>query len=115
MNEKVAKEIKNRINRRGIWDVVSKIYGPQTAYGYERIIGRAEGYLEAIEKAKMLLDYSQHTDNCIRSFWQAGEPTEDGGYREKFVDKWYRSKPIDETPKCDCGLDKILVQYHGDK
>ena len=57
-----------------------------------------------------LVEYVEHHTTCIRSFWCAGEPTEDGGYREKFGDKWYQSKPVDETPKCNCGLDEALAE-----
>jgi len=59
-------------------------------------------------QADALLDYVTHTDRCILSFWEAGEPTQDGGYRMKFAGKWYQSRPIDETPKCNCGLDEIM-------
>lgn len=61
---------------------------------------------EVIDK---LEDYVQHTNRCILSFWEAGEPTPDGGYRSKFAGKWYQSRPIDETPKCNCGLDEALA------
>ena len=55
-----------------------------------------------------LIAYVSHTNKCILSFWEAGEPTKDGGYRTKFKGKWYQSKPVDETPKCDCGLDEAI-------
>ena len=54
--------------------------------------------------------YAQHEDDCILSRWEGGEPTPDGGYRSKFAGKWYQSKPIDETPKCNCGLDVVMAK-----
>lgn len=57
-----------------------------------------------------LLDYVQHSNRCVLSHWEAGEPTADGGYRQKFGDKWYQARPIDETPKCNCGLDDIVKE-----
>ena len=55
-----------------------------------------------------LKKYGDHINYCVRLSWCAGEPTEGGGYRQKFGDKWYQVKPIDETPKCTCGFDKAL-------
>lgn len=52
-----------------------------------------------------------HDRFCIRSFWEAGEPTENGGYRTKYRGKWYQSKPVDEEPKCECGLAEALALY----
>lgn len=83
---------------------------------YER--GREQGYAEArgqavVEKKliEQLIRYTEHTRMCILSFWEAGEPTNDGGYRARIKGKWYRTSPIDETPKCDCGLDDALAAY----
>jgi len=62
---------------------------------------------------EQLSNYIEHTKGCIRSQWSTGEPTKNGGYRMKFGDKWYESRPVDKTPKCDCGLDaelKLLKQ-----
>lgn len=53
-------------------------------------------------------DYGQHSNECILSQWSAGEPTADGGYRTQYAGKWYQTKPIDETPKCECGFDEAL-------
>ena len=55
-----------------------------------------------------LADYTQHERDCILSQWSAGENTADGGYRMKFRDKWYESRPVDKTPKCECGLAELL-------
>ena len=52
--------------------------------------------------------YCEHTSDCIRSQFEAGTPTDDGGYKVKYAGKWYEAKPVDKTPKCDCGLDKAL-------
>lgn len=46
--------------------------------------------------------------NAFDKLHQGGGPTEDGGYRQKYKGKWYQSKPVDETPKCDCGLDDLM-------
>ncbi len=71
---------------------------------------------ERVNKAMEALDdYGQHTDRCIRSFWHAGEPTANGGYREKFGDKWYQSRPIDETPKCNCGFGEALSLINAER
>lgn len=56
-----------------------------------------------------LKDFGAHDGDCILSQWSAGENTPDGGYRMKFAGKWYQASPIDETPKCNCGLDEILA------
>lgn len=55
-----------------------------------------------------LEEYLEHTRDCNCSQFSAGRPTEDGGYEQKFAGKWYRTRPIDETPKCNCGLDAAL-------
>lgn len=57
--------------------------------------------------ADAISEYAQHTYNCIRSSFEAGEATKTG-YRQKFKGKWYESRPIDKTPKCDCGLDDVI-------
>lgn len=59
-------------------------------------------------KIKELINYVEHDRRCILTYLERGEPTEDGGYRQKYAGKWYQSSPVDETPKCDCGLDAIL-------
>lgn len=60
---------------------------------------------------KELMDFVEHDKRCILSYSEAGEPTPDGGYRCKFKGKWYQARPIDELPKCDCGLDDILARH----
>ena len=60
-------------------------------------------------------DYGWHEKYCILNLLEEGEPTEDGGYRQKYKGKWYQARPIDETPKCDCGFAKILAQIREPK
>lgn len=71
-------------------------------------IGELSAKYEAAREA--FEEYGVHADRCVLRFWEAGEPTADGGYRSKFAGKWYQSKPIDETPKCTCGLDEIAAK-----
>lgn len=61
--------------------------------------------------AGKMAEYANHENLCILSFWEAGEPTEGGGYRTKYKGKWYQSKPINEEPKCDCGYGKVWISY----
>lgn len=58
--------------------------------------------------------YGVHDRDCILSFWEGGEPTADGGYRSKITGIWYQTKPVDETPKCNCGLQEALQKTEGD-
>lgn len=67
------------------------------------------------ERDKELSEYIEHTRDCIRSQFEAGEPTTDGGYREKIAGKWYESRPIDKTPKCNCGLSDLLSHLNTKK
>lgn len=90
-------------------------------------VGEASGIVLGLELAKQFLHqrddkwrkgvnaiskYAQHIYNCIRSSFEAGEATKNG-YRQKFRDKWYESRPIDKTPKCDCGLDDVINLMNG--
>lgn len=70
-----------------------------------------KGLFDRLKSAETILDYATHESDCILSFWEAGEPTKDGGYRTKFKGKWYQSRPINKEPKCDCGLDQALEAY----
>ena len=54
------------------------------------------------------LDYCKHESYCVLACLTAGEPTEDGGYRQKFRGQWYQYRPVDETPACECGLDAMI-------
>ncbi len=60
--------------------------------------------LARLEAAEKLGGYANHDTECIRTYWEAGEPTSGGGYHTKFEGKWYQSRPIDQEPKCTCGL-----------
>lgn len=60
------------------------------------------------EEIKELSQYCEHTNLCIRYRYEAGRPTDNGGYEIKFNGKWYESSPIDKTPKCNCGLEETL-------
>ena len=60
------------------------------------------------ERIKQLKEWVCHSQLCILSRWEQGEPTPDGGYRTMYDGKWYQNRPVDETPKCNCGLDEIL-------
>lgn len=64
--------------------------------GREEIFSALEGYCE-------------HKNDCIVALMEAGRPTENGGYEEKYKGKWYQSRPVDETPKCDCGVEDIFA------
>lgn len=61
-------------------------------------------------KIEALADYCQHDPGCPRVRFEAGQPTENGGYEVKIAGKWYQLRPVDETPKCDCGLDELLPE-----
>lgn len=63
------------------------------------------------EVLETLLDYAVHQPDCILNRCEAGEPTEDGGYRTKYAGKWYQSKPVDETPKCNCGYTEAMTAF----
>lgn len=60
------------------------------------------------DEREKLMPWVEHSNDCILTHFEAGEPTSDGGYRQKFAGKWYQSKPIDETPRCNCGLEEAL-------
>ncbi|MFA5424272.1 MAG: hypothetical protein WC374_10490 [Phycisphaerae bacterium] len=60
-----------------------------------------------IETINNLSEYLEHRPECIRSRYAAGRPTANG-YEQLFAGKWYESRPIDKTPKCDCGLDQAI-------
>lgn len=61
--------------------------------------------------AEEMAEYCSHETKCILSQWQQGEPTADGGYRTMYAGKWYQSKPIDEKPKCNCGLSNLWAKW----
>ena len=53
-------------------------------------------------------NYVTHGELCILTRLESGEPTADGGYRQKFAGKWYKARPMEETPKCNGGLEEFL-------
>jgi hypothetical protein len=63
------------------------------------------------EATERLMCYVQHYVNCIRLKWDASEPTPDGGYRSRYAGVWYQTKPVDETPKCNCGAAAAIEAY----
>lgn len=62
-----------------------------------------------------LMLYLEHDRDCIRSQFNGGRPTGDGGYEQKFGKTWYRVKPVDESPKCDCGLQEALDRVEAER
>lgn len=78
----------------------------------EEALGEAEKYFYMLcardHVIGELVEYASHQSRCIRTYREAGQPTIDGGYQVKFKGKWYQLRPIDETPKCDCGLKEAL-------
>ena len=65
--------------------------------------------------AEGLNNFEQHDLTCILSQWSQGRPTENGGYETMYAGKWYQNRPVDETPKCQCGLDQALSLYSKEK
>jgi hypothetical protein len=69
----------------------------------------------AAERAKVaalreaLAEYGEHGGFCILSRWEAGYPTESGGYEMCYAGKWYETQPVDRTPACTCGLAEALA------
>lgn len=84
----------------------------RTIIGQDFIVeAKLQSLLARLEAHERLDEWLEHSQECIRTMWCAGQPTAGGGYEEKFGDKWYQSKPIDKTPKCTCGLDKTLEAW----
>lgn len=67
--------------------------------------------LARLAKAEVVTEFADHEQKCIRHRYEAGEPTPEGGYRVKYAGKWYQAKPIDESPKCDCGFGDALATW----
>lgn len=67
--------------------------------------------LRLVEAANKLLEYAQHDQNCTSARCSQGEPTPDGGYRQMFAGKWYRTRPNPEPILCECGLRQMLETY----
>jgi len=73
--------------------------------------GKLHALIARLQASEAMNEYIAHEDYCIRNRNEAGEPTADGGYRMKYAGKWYRSNPVDETPKCDCGLAELWEEW----
>lgn len=89
-------------------ELLAKTVQPTVEEGqeYNRLMDKMGAIIARLEAAEALQDFAAHEHDCIRNSWEAGEPTPDGGYRTRFRGKWYQSKPIDQTPRCDCGLEE---------
>lgn len=61
--------------------------------------------------AEALREYGEHGRDCILSRWEAGRPTEGGGYEMCYAGAWYETKPVDRTPPCTCGLSALLAAH----
>lgn len=80
-------------------------------------VGWNKTVLALRERERVLVEalnqYGEHAQECIRNQFQAGQPTADGGYEQLFGygkdAKWYRVKPVDESPKCTCGFDNAIA------
>jgi len=55
-----------------------------------------------------LEEYGEHARDCASGIFEAGKAMPDGGYQMKISGKWYRTRPIDERPKCNCGYQSAL-------
>ena len=44
-----------------------------------------------LSERERLIDYVEHGRECVRNTCYAGRPTKDGGYEQKFGNRWYRS------------------------
>lgn len=82
-----------------------------TSFGITMTPDEWKALLARLEAHERLDQWLDHAPDCIRLMWEGGEPMEDGSYRTMFAGKWYQSKPRDETPKCDCGLDKCYEAW----
>ena len=78
-------------------------------------VGKIQALESKLEKAMDVVDYAMHTGMCILASRSAGRPTENGGYEMMYGwgerAKWYQTRPVDETPKCNCGLDDALTAF----
>jgi hypothetical protein len=92
-------EVVTRLNGWILTDHIKDFIRSLTKKEYER--GRSE-------RTEELDPYIIHTENCVLNERHAGRPTKDGGYEEKFGDVWYEARPVDRTPKCNCGLSEAL-------
>jgi hypothetical protein len=85
-----------------------------TDAGHELLAAQRELESECA-RSNALLEYVEHAPRCITSRLEEGEPTPDGGYRQKIAGKWYQARPVDERPKCDCGLYEAFAAHTSPK
>lgn len=65
-----------------------------------------DALLRAAERLHEALGhFGEHDRDCARKRFEGGRPKEGGGYEMMYAGVWYEAKPVDRTPKCDCGLD----------
>lgn len=84
------------------WLAEEKLWKEQEAI----LLADSKRLREALE------EYSVHDRDCILAQYRQGRPTADGGYEVQYGygerEKWYRTRPVDERPKCECGLNAAL-------
>ena len=74
------------------------------------VTARLEQLAGEVERLRGALElYGGHMKRCIRSDFEAGQPTADGGYEMKYRSTWYRVSPVDVRPPCDCGFDAASI------
>lgn len=89
------KELQDANRSREIWADVAKALEEELTETKRKLAIAVEA----------LLDYSEHSDDCILARWQACSP--DQGW--KYAGKWYT-----EQPPCECGLDDVIKEINGD-
>lgn len=57
-------------------------------------------------------EFLSHNGGCVLGLWHAGRPKEGGGYENDYNGVWYESMPVDKTPKCECGLDQVVLKIN---
>lgn len=113
----------------GAGDVWAVIHGPHVVelstalQNANRMIGEQAtefaGIKERLETRctrlrEALAAYGRHDESCILSQYQAGRPTDDGGYEMLYGfgqrKQWYRVEPTGDLPPCECGFDAALAE-----
>jgi len=61
--------------------------------------------------AEALEEHGEHDRQCILSRWEAGRPTDTGGYEMCYAGKWYETRPTYSVPPCECGLDNVFAAH----
>ena len=73
-----------------------------------RRLAEAAYHAGAAGERERLEEYLDHLSHCVRTRYEQGRPTADGGYECLYAGVWYEARPVDRTPKCNCGLDTAL-------